>query len=90
VPDPHLVAFLHPLGRLDAPPVQPGAVGRTQVLDIPAAVGDLKARVEAGGELVVDGQIALAADREVGIDAAARQAACSCSVMPSQAGNGVG
>ena len=49
--------FLQPLGCLDTAPVQPHAVGRAQVFDIPPAAGNPEARVVAGVEFVVDNQL---------------------------------
>jgi hypothetical protein len=71
VPDSDLVTFLQPLGCLDAAPVQPGAVGRAQVFDIPPAAGNLEACVAAGGEFVVDDEAAFPAHGELGIEGAA-------------------
>jgi hypothetical protein len=68
VPDLDLVALLQPLRRVDPAAVQPGAVLRVKVLDIPEAVRDLEPRVVAGGEVVQDDQGALAPGGEVGVE----------------------
>jgi signal transduction histidine kinase len=67
-PDPDLVAFLQPLGDDDAAPVEPGAVGRAEVLDVPEAVSRLEEGMMAGGVLVVDNQGALSAGGELGVE----------------------
>src|ERR1700722_1122407 len=67
VPDLDLVALLQQLGRVDAASVQPGAVGRAQVLDVPQVAGDFEAGVLAGGEVVVDDERALPPRGEVGV-----------------------
>ena len=67
-PDPDLVAFLQPLGDDDAAPVEPGAVGRAEVLDVPEAVSRLEEGMMAGGVLVVDHQGALSAGGELGVE----------------------
>src|SRR5205823_2162037 len=43
-----LVALLQPLGREHATAVEPGAVGRAEILDEPVAVGRLEQGVVAG------------------------------------------
>ncbi len=56
LPDPYLVAFLEPLGLVDTAPVQPGAVGRIEVLDVPETVSELEKGVVARGPLVAEDQ----------------------------------
>jgi two-component system OmpR family sensor kinase len=67
-PDPDLVALLQPLGDDEAAPVEPGAVGRAEVLDVPEAVSRLEEGMMAGGVLVVDNQGALSAGGELGVE----------------------
>ena len=67
-PDPDLVAFLQPLDGADAAPVEPGAVGRAEVLDVPEAMSGLEEGVMAGGVIVVDDQCALPACGEFGME----------------------
>src|SRR5215831_6826288 len=67
VPDSDLVTFLQPLGCLNAAPVQPGAVGRAHIFDVPPAAGNLEARVATGGEFIVDDQAAFPAHGELSI-----------------------
>ena len=66
--DPYLVALLQPLGVVDAAVVEPGAIGRIEVFDPPEAMGELEDGVVAGGVLVVDGQRALPARGELGVE----------------------
>ena len=66
--DPDLVAFLQQLGCLDAAPVERGAVGRTEVFDIPQATNILKTSVVTGGEVVVNSEVAFTASGEVGME----------------------
>jgi hypothetical protein len=68
VPDSDLVALLQPLGSEDTAPVEPGAVGRAEVFDVPELVGDMETGVVARGELVVDDERALAAGGEVTVE----------------------
>src|SRR5689334_16380125 len=63
-----LVALLEPLGREHAAAVEPGAVGRAEVLDEPVAVGWLEQSVVAGRVLVVEHQAALPAGGELGVE----------------------
>src|SRR6266699_4890009 len=65
-----LVALLQALGRVHAAVVEPGAVGRAEVLDEPVAVGQLEQGVVAGGVLVIDDQAALPAGGELGVEGA--------------------
>jgi hypothetical protein len=67
VPDPDLVALLQPLGLVNAASVEPGAVGRAEVFDVPKAMGELEQGVVAGGVVVADGQRALAPRGEFGV-----------------------
>ena len=67
-PDPDLVAFLQPLDGADAAPVEPGAVGRAEVLDVPQAMSGLEEGVMAGGVVIVDDQCALPARGEFGME----------------------
>src|SRR3974390_1417010 len=55
VADRDLVAFLQQLGLRDAAPVERGAVGGAEVLDIPQATNSLETGVLARSEVVVDG-----------------------------------
>src|SRR5499427_3190637 len=66
VPDLDLVPFLQALRGVETTPVEPGAVGRAEVLDKPQAVRHAEPAVVPGGELVADGQAALPARGEVG------------------------
>jgi hypothetical protein len=68
MPDPDLVAFLKPLGGVNAAPVEPGAVGRTEVCDVPEAVGGGEAGMMVGGEFVADDERALAPGYELGVE----------------------
>jgi len=68
LPDLDLVALLQTLRGVETAPVEPGAVGRAEVLDKPQAVGHPESAVVAGGEVVADGQVALAASGEVGLE----------------------
>ncbi len=67
-PDPDLVPLLQPLGGDDAAAVEPGAVGRAEVFDVPQAVRGQEEGVVAGGMLVVDHQRALAPRGELGVE----------------------
>src|SRR5580698_8021957 len=63
-----LVALLQPLGREDAAPVEPGAVGGVEVFGVPVAMGGLEEGVLAGGVLIADDQRALPARGEFGVE----------------------
>src|SRR5215472_17449588 len=71
MPDLDLVALLQTLRGVEPTPVEPGAVGRAEVLHKPQAVRHPEPAVVAGGELVADGQVALAARDEVGLEGVA-------------------
>jgi len=60
-----LVTLFQPLGREDAAAVEPGAVGRPEVLDVPQAVCGLEKGMVARGVIVGEDQIALAARDEL-------------------------
>jgi DNA-binding transcriptional LysR family regulator len=96
-PDPDLVALPQPLVVVDAPPVEPGAVGRVEVLDVPVGMGELEERMVGGGTIVADGQRALAADGEVlvegvglisGLDDDRRSVDSFCEGGLARVGNG--
>src|SRR5262249_61965924 len=70
-PDLDLVALLQMLGGAEAAPVEPGAVGRAEVLDEPQGVGDVEAGVVAGSELMGDEEGAVADCRGGGTEAVA-------------------
>jgi anti-sigma regulatory factor (Ser/Thr protein kinase)/anti-anti-sigma regulatory factor len=65
-----LVALLQALGAEHAAPVEPGAVGRAEVLYVPVAVRELEQAVLAGGMLVADDQGTLPAGGELLVEGA--------------------
>src|SRR5579862_562562 len=64
-----LVALLQQLGSTDPAPVEHGAVGRAEVIDVPHSTNGVEAAMLTGGEVVLDGQFAVAAGSEVGTEA---------------------
>ena len=68
MPDLDLVAFFQPLTLEDAAPIEPGAIGRAEILDIPKTVSEQEVGVLARGTLIVENQRALPADGEVVVE----------------------